>query len=111
MKVSDLAEYHSLCQMWKTCRWKVPLHLNDKIKILDDDILETKQPRLLMTSLAYRCTTVRNWNKLPVGIRTEQSLARFKKLLKSWIHDRPNEDRQMTDDNHDDPRPPEDTMD
>ena len=88
LNVKDLAEYHSLCQFWKILRWKVPYYMADKIHLENNDVVRTTNPRLQLTASSFRWNTTQNWNKLPSYIRSEVSLNRFKKSLKTWLRDR-----------------------
>ena len=99
MQVTDMTEYQSLCQLWKTVRWGVPLYLRYKISLLDNNKLKTAEPRLLTTSQTYRWKAVEKWNELPDFIRQEVSIKRFKIQLKTWI-----KERYLLDDRpHDEP--------
>ena len=61
-----------------------------------------------MTSGAFRWRTTRTWNTLPTELRTEQSLIRFKKKLKTWILTKRTEDRMVDEDRlQEEDRPPD----
>ena len=94
MNIRNLTTYHSLCQLWKTVWWRVPVHLDEKITRLPDNRLQTVPPRLLQTSWAYRWKTIQNWNDLPDSLRSEPSLVKFKTCLKRLLKDRQDEDCQ-----------------
>ena len=93
LKIEDLVEQFSLVQMWKTVWWNTPHYMDKKIKREPDCRISTPAPRLLLTSRAYRWNTVSRWNSLPDRIRTEDSLYKFKKSLKTWLRERPPEGR------------------
>ena len=96
LKIKDLTEYHSLCQLWKIVRWGCPQHLKDKITTTEEDKLITKNPRLQLTGLTFRCKSVQQWNGLPEYLRTEKQMKRFKINPKKWLKDRnKNEDNNI----------------
>ena len=106
MDVEETVTYYSLQQMWKTLRWRLPGYMTDKIALEDDDILATCRPRLQITAGSYRHKTVERWNGMPNHLRTEMSIAKFKKGLKEWIKSsRRNEDAPEEDETED--RPPD----
>ena len=78
LNVSQLTDYHSLLQLFKTVHWGTPHHLDNKITILDDNTLITKPPRLIVTN-GYRCKTASTWTYLPSHIRLETRIGAFKK--------------------------------
>ena len=77
-----------MIQFWKGCRWKLPVYLSEKFEILENGIVMTDEPRLLLTSETFRWKTTSRWNNLPMELRTELRLKRFKLDLKKWIRDR-----------------------
>ena len=98
MQITDMTEYQSLCQLWKTVRWGVPRNLREKISTLENNKLMTTEPRLLTTSNNYRWKSIENWNQLPDYIRQENSIKRFKIQLKNWIKERNRQDDRQPDD-------------
>ena len=88
LDIWELAEFHSLTQVWKATRLNSPSYLNDRIVQLENGILTTSEPRLLLTKEAFLHNSIHRWNNLPMEIRTEYNLPRFKKTLKTWIKDR-----------------------
>ena len=93
MSMRGLTRYHTLCQIWKTVKWGVPGHLKEKIDIREEDKLGTKPPRLKITAQSYRCKAVSEWNELPIQLRSEDSLKKFKQQLKKWIKLKDKEDK------------------
>ena len=94
LDVKELTEYHSMTQLWKATRWNLPTYLRNMLENEEDGIITTKPPRLLLTKEAFRCNSITNWNNLPMEIRTEQKLSRFKRNLKTWLKDRRSEGQE-----------------
>ena len=88
MKMSDLTEYFSLLQLWKTIRLNSPRYLARKLDIDMEQLITTTNPRLNLTNNSFRWKTVAAWNGLPEDLRMEDHLPRFKKTLKKWIRER-----------------------
>ena len=87
LTIRELTIYHSLTQLWKTVWWHIPGHLDDRITRTDDNTLITANPRLQITLKGYRQQSVLNWNSLPIQLRTEKNITRFKKGIKNWLAD------------------------
>ena len=88
LNISSLTEYHSLLQMFKSVRWGTPAVLTYIIEIHKNYLISTGAPRLLLTANSYRHKTVHYWNNLPVDIRIERKIAKFKTSVKRWLLDR-----------------------
>ena len=88
LDVAELAEYHTLLMIWKAARWGVPKYLRDRLTEEGEGIILTEEARLQMTAQAFRVNGTRQWNNLPVEIRTEMRLTQFKTRTKQWIKDR-----------------------
>ena len=88
LTVRELTEYHSMTTLWRATRWNTPVYLRDRLEDDVNGIMVTKPPRLLLTREAFRCNSVNSWNNLPMEIRTEDNLGRFKRNLKTWLKDR-----------------------
>ena len=88
LNVWELAEYHSLVQLFKVARWRRPTRLSNKFNTTDDGIIETPPHRLHLTSLAWRVNTTSQWNNLPTELRTQNNFKKFKNQLKTWLVDR-----------------------
>ena len=73
-----------------------PENLNEKLGREENGILTTENPRLLITRQAFRANSVSKWNDLPLELRTENSIGRFKRTLKTWLRER-REDNQRLD--------------
>ena len=85
LNVDELTSYYSMIQIWNTLRTNKPQYLRDKLQIEDNIMLTTDAPRLLLTSLSFRCRTILLWNTLPEHLRKETKLRTLKKDLKIWI--------------------------
>ena len=88
LNIHELTEFRSLLQLFKTVRWKTPIRLHRQFVLEEDDIVTTQQPRLQITTRAWRTSTTAQWNNLPVELRAEQNFSRFKVQLKRWLKDR-----------------------
>ena len=89
LNLTETIEYQSLVQLFKTLRWNSPVRLSSQFSTEEDGIVTTSQPRLLLTSRAWRHKTTVNWNNLPNELRIETiNITKFKTKLKRWIRDR-----------------------
>ena len=75
-------------QLWKTVRWEFPAHFNGLITLDEEDKLSTVRPRLQLTETSFIHKSINTWNLLPLHIRTETRLARFKSSVKEWLKER-----------------------
>ena len=100
LNLSELTQYYSLLQMWKTVWWKTPQYMDRLIEIEDDNLLSTSRPRLLQTANTFRWKTVHHWNQMSDSLRLEPRIGRFKKQVKQWLIS-----KRTTDPSQDD-RPP-----
>ena len=109
LNIRDWTEFQSLCQLWKTVRWRTPASLEDKLTRMENDVLTTQAPRLLLTEITFRCKSIQYWNDLPGYLRTERSKLKFKVGLKKYLKERANErDQNRTNRTADEERPPMD---
>ena len=88
LNIKDWSTYHSLIQIWKLLRWKIPSSMEDKISMDADSRLQTNNPRLYLIAGTYRWETVATWNSLPDIHREETSLTLFKKGIRRWLQER-----------------------
>ena len=88
LDIWELTEYHSLTQIWKATRWNSPHHLSEMIRTEENGLLTTREPRLQLTRELFRHKSIRNWNNLPMELRTENKLGTFKRTLRCWLKDR-----------------------
>ena len=86
LTVNQLASFHSLLTMFKIRTNKDPKYLAD---ILCDEgrygRVKTQNPVLSLTANSFCFRTSREWNKLPLEIRTELKIGPFKQKLKIWV--------------------------
>ena len=75
LDVRQLTDYHSLVQMWKIIRWKIPGYFSEKVHVEDEGRLSTEAPRLQLTAGGFRWKTVSRWNNLPTYLREENSIS------------------------------------
>ena len=87
LSIAELTIYHSILQLFKVVRWGTPIYMQDRIHIETDSTLTTNIPRLMITRDSWRFSTTRQWNLLPMEIRTENNLKKFKKILRRHIVD------------------------
>ena len=85
LNISELTQYYSLLQMWKTVWWDTPQYMGRLIEIDDDNLLTTCKPRLQQTANTYRWKTVHHWNQMSDTLRLEPRIGKFKKMLKQWL--------------------------
>ena len=88
LNVSQLTEYYTLLQFWKTVNWDIPVHMSEQIEVNDDRSVSTKQPRLILTANSYRVKATVFWNALPDFLKNEKCISKFKKGPKKWIFER-----------------------
>ena len=85
LNVRELTEFHFLIQL---TRWEIPVNLSRKFQVTEEYLIETKPSRLILTAEAWRSRTTEQWNNLPMDLRAEMSLKRFKIHMTRWITDR-----------------------
>ena len=85
LNIGDLIEYQTLVSTWKIIWLQAPLYLKQRINTVEDYKIETDRSRLQSTQLGFRPRAVNCWNKLPIIIRSNQSITSFKKNLKTWM--------------------------
>ena len=85
LNIHELTEFRSLLQLFKTVRWKSPVRLHRQFELEDDGIVTTMQPRLQITTRAWRTSATLQWNNLPVEIRTEQSFGQIQSSVKKMV--------------------------
>ena len=85
LDIAHLTKYHSLLQLWKTVWWGIPTYMKDRITQDTENRLETQLPRLLITRMSYRHSTVLTWNSMPAHLRAERKISTFKRGIKRWL--------------------------
>ena len=88
LNIQELTEFQSLIQLFKTVRWNAPVRLRRQFEIEADDLITTNLPRLQITARAWRNNATEQWNNLPVDIRSQTNLTKFKPQLRRWLKDR-----------------------
>ena len=103
LSVAQLSVYHSLLLVYKILSSKSPMYLYTKLQgaqearhyetrfvwnrrrnlsiVLDDE--SQAGCKIAKKSFKYRATD--QWNKLPLSIREEQNLLKFKTKLRLWV--------------------------
>ena len=97
LNIAELTEYYYILQFWKTLRWDKPVYLRDRLQEEDGDYISTDIPCLQITAGAFRAKMTHRWNALPLHLRTEHFISRFKTGLKNLILD-----KRLSDDEDDD---------
>ena len=92
LTVQEMVRYHSTVLMWKTIYNRKPRHIFNKLDIDENYKIDQNESRLQFTRRGYRHRTTTHWNEMTEDLRTNQSIASFKKSLKSWIIDRRNQE-------------------
>ena len=99
LTVKSLVDYHSLVQARKVLFTQQPQYLHEKLVggrrrphyatrlVAGGDISQGQemQPRLDLTMQSWRFRVRGDWVKVPVPIRTMETLDLFKKELKKWL--------------------------
>ena len=85
LSVQEMITLHTTVLMWKTIHMRKPKHIYDKLTVLDDLKIEEQEPRLQLTKRSYRHRAILHWNELTTEMRENDSIAGFKRSLKSWI--------------------------
>ena len=99
LTVKSLVDYHSLVQARKVLFTQQPQYLHEKLVggrrrphyatrlVAGGDISQGQemQPRLDLTKQSWRFRVRGDWVKVPVAIRTMETLDLFKKELKKWL--------------------------
>ena len=92
LTIREMANYHSVVQLWKLVRMKKPTIISEKFTINENEKVSTSYPRLQFTELGYRWRATQQWNILPMEIRCNMSLPSFKRQVKSWIKSQRNQE-------------------
>ena len=85
MDIQQLTTYHSLLQLWETFRWGIPKYMSTRVHLETDYLASTAIPRLQQTAASYCWKTVSVWNSMPLELRTEMNISRFKYGVKRWV--------------------------
>ena len=85
MSIREMAEQHSLVQMWKVLHLNKPTMIREKIEVDQDMMIEIAQPRLEFTLQSFIWRTSLQWNNLPQNMRELDKISAFKIRLKVWM--------------------------
>ena len=96
MSVRQLVMYHSLVLLYKVLKSKHPKYIFSKMTVdfsrrtrqTDNNILRLgthTDYKLELAGNSFRWRTAQQWNNLPVSLRNEQTIEKFKSKLKLWI--------------------------
>ena len=88
---------HSCMLLWRIIHLKSPGHLWRRLEIDEEWKVKVEDTRIQFTERGFRWNTCRIWNTLPSRMRSETSIACFKKQLKTWILDRRLEEQREPD--------------
>ena len=70
---------------WKVVHLRIPKRLYDRMTLNDEYKIETREPRLQFSTDCYRWRAAHQWNSMPLEIRMELSIARFKGQIRRMI--------------------------
>ena len=82
---SELIQYHTLVTLWTTIMDTQENYFQDKIIKTGQYLLETTTPRLKTTNMSFRWRSIRQWNNLPLTVRTSKNIETFKRSLRKHI--------------------------
>ena len=85
LTIKEMICYNTLVTAWKIVWMETPGLFRQRFELDDDKTLQTKNPRLLNTSLSVRWRVKTEWNKLPNELKNIRNLIRFKTRIKKWI--------------------------
>ena len=90
LSVAEMVRYHTGILMWKAVNLKKPLYIYRGLRITDELLIEYQEPRLQFPSRGFKWRASLEWNEIPREIRSNQSVATTKRMLKAWIISRRN---------------------
>ena len=87
LSVYQLVKYHSLLTLWKLYTLNRSSILLNRVaeESVNNTVLLTHGGRILLSQSAWRVRAVNDWNTLPLELREETNLNKFKGSLKTWI--------------------------
>ena len=85
LTVKEMICYNTLVTAWKLVWMDTPRLFRQNFELDNDKTLQTKNPRLLNTTLSVRWRVKTEWNKLPSELKNIGNLIRFKSRIKKWI--------------------------
>ena len=96
LHLDDMILLHTSILAWKVVNLNIPQHLADTITREPESKISTTEPRLQNTSSSVKWRMCYTWNEIPLELREEKSLPRFKNKLKNWLRTRRNPNPQVT---------------
>ena len=95
LSINQLYTHQSLCRMRRVLNTESPVYFKSKI-ITEHTALRPRRyagglidsydrPKLVHTQQNWRHNTIKIWNSLPVQIRTETKIDKFKSLTREWV--------------------------
>ena len=80
-----MAKLSTATILWKVINYRTPRNLHDNLN-WDNQTLEfdTTEPRINFTKNSFKYRTCRDWNDIPIVIRTISNISNFKKHMKTW---------------------------
>ena len=94
LSVAELTNYKSLISMWTLLNKNSPGQILESISINDENLLNTRPPRLQTVAGGWKWRTISIWNQLTPEVRTtnkitvlkktDQNMANREKTTQSW---------------------------
>ena len=75
----------TLTQVWKLVHLRIPPRMLESMRVGQDLLIETNEPRLLFSSECYRWKSAKLWNSLEPELREIRSIGKFKIMLKRKV--------------------------
>ena len=110
LTIRELVVYHTMVTLWKILRFKKPSQLFEKLVWIEDNKIETTNPRLQTTSMYWRWRSTVTWNELSSELRQILRISKFKSELKKHLLSKRsnfNDDDWLENDENDDRPPPD----
>ena len=85
MTIREQVRVATAIQTWKLAHLGTPGRMRERMTVDTEWIMQTAEPRLQFTEDCYRWRAYREWNELPQAMRELESLARFKKQVKTLV--------------------------
>ena len=94
LNVRQLIVFHSIMILFKTRRDKKPVYLYNQISQkfavntrlgVNNGIKETRRFKSTLGTQSFTPRSIKQWNSLPMDIRTESSILKFRSKLRVWV--------------------------
>ena len=84
--IREMAKLSTATILWKVINYRTPRNLHDSLN-WDNQTLEfeTTEPRINFTKSSFKYRACRDWNEIPIVIRTISNISNFKKHMKTWM--------------------------